>query len=231
MNKIRQFITTELKGWKKTEILWMAAATAVMLGLSLYWKDNLIGILSGLTGVWCVILTGKGKISAFIIGTINVFLYAYIAYGAKYYGDVMLNLLYYFPTDFIGIFMWKKHIQEDSAEVSKKRMTAKQSAVVYPLTAAGVVIYGLILKKMGGNLPFIDSTSTVLSVVAQIMTLKRFAEQWILYIVIDVVTVIMWIFAFFNGGESVATLIMWILYLLNAVFMLIKWERDVKNEI
>lgn len=231
MTALKRFAAGELKGWQKAEIVWFFGATAVILGLSLYWKDSLIGILSALTGVWCVILTGKGKISCFMIGMINTLLYSYIAYQAKYYGDVMLNLFFYFPTNIIGIFAWRKNIDEDSGEVTKKRMPLRQTILLFLLTGAGVAVYGLILKKLNGNLPFVDSTSTVLSVVAQILTIRRYAEQWILYIIVDIVTVVMWVMAFFNGGESVATLLMWIIYLANAVIMYIKWQRGVQNEI
>ena len=46
-----------------------------------------------LTGVLCVILTGKGKMSCYLFGLVNTVLYAWIAFGAKYYGEVMLECL------------------------------------------------------------------------------------------------------------------------------------------
>ena len=108
----------------------------------------------------------------------------------------------------------------------------KKSIVLYGCTAAAIFLYGLVLKAINGNLPFIDSMSTVVSVVAQILSVKRLTEQWVLWIVVDVVTVIMWAVNFANGGESIATLLMWSIYLLNAVFMYIKWKREVgTNEI
>ena len=122
------------------------------------------------------------------------------------------------------------NMNDQSAEVIKKRLTKKQSVTVYSLAAAGVLVYGLLLSKLGGSLPFVDSTSTVLSVVAQILCIKRMTEQWIMWIAVDVVTVVMWIFAFFNGGESVATLLMWSVYLLNAVFMYIRWKKEAMKE-
>jgi nicotinamide mononucleotide transporter len=41
----------------------------------------------------------------------------------------------------------------------------------------------------------------------------------------------MWIAAFFNGGESVAVLLMWSIYLLNAIFMFVKWYRGSTKEV
>ena len=51
MTKLRKFIKSELTGWKKWEILWMVVATAVILGLSIYWGENALGLIMALTGV------------------------------------------------------------------------------------------------------------------------------------------------------------------------------------
>lgn len=228
---MQEYIRAELTGWKKIEVVWLTAATVIILSLSLFWKDNVIGILSALTGVWCVILTGKGKRSSFIFGTVNVLLYAYIAFGARYYGEVMLNVLYYFPMNFVGWFVWKKHMNQETGEVVKKNLPLKKSIAVFSCTAAAIFLYGFFLKLMNGNLPYIDSMSTVVSVAAQIMSVCRLTEQWILWIVVDIVTVIMWSVNFARGGESAATLLMWSVYLLNAIFMYIRWNREVKKNV
>lgn len=230
--KMQKYVKSELTGWKKMEVAWLVIASAVILALSIYWKDSMIGIMSALTGVWCVILTGKGKRSSFIFGTINVLFYAYIAFGAKYYGEVMLNLIYYFPMNFVGWFAWNKHMNEENGEVIKSSLPRKKGIILYVCTAVAIFLYGLMLRALNGNLPFVDSMSTVVSVVAQILSVKRLTEQWVLWIVVDVVTVIMWAVNFANGGESIATLLMWSIYLLNAIIMYIRWKREVKeNEI
>jgi len=228
-NKIKSFIKVELSGWKPLEVIWLGIATVVILALSIYWGDTVVGIISALTGVWCVVLTGKGKVSNFLFGIANVILYAYISFEAKYYGEVMLNILYYLPCSVIGLFIWGKHVDEESGEVVKNSLSIRGAMIVYPLTAAGVIAYGFILKALGGTLPFVDSISTVLSVVAQILCLRRLAEQWIMWIIIDTVTVVMWAYNYVNGGESIATLMMWAVYLINAIIMYIKWRKDVKK--
>lgn len=220
------FIKRELSGWKKIEVIWIVLAAVVTVGLSVCWKDNIIGILAALTGVLCVVLTGKGKMSSYIFGMVNTVLYAYIAFDARYYGEVMLNLIYYVPMNVVGWVLWKKHMDNENNEVIKEKLTLKSQAVLVLICAAGVYLYGILLKVLGGSLPFVDSMSTVLSVAAQILCVKRYMEQWIVWIVVDVVTVIMWAVNFANGGESIATLIMWSVYLLNAVFMFVKWYRE-----
>ena len=142
----------------------------------------------------------------------------------------MLNMLYYLPMNFVGWFAWKKHMNEDTGEVVKTKLSLKGSTLIYGLTAAAIVLYGLVLKAMGGNLPFIDSMSTVVSVTAQILSIKRLREQWVLWIVVDAVTVIMWAVNFARGGETIATLAMWSVYLINAIIMFVKWDREAKQE-
>ena len=226
MNKLKHFIKDECEGWKPWEVIWLAAANLIILGVSLYLGDTVMGILASLTGVSCVILCGKGKLSNYIFGTVNIILYAIVAMNAKYYGDVMLNLLYYLPTNILGWFAWKTHINQENQEVYKRRLTIKQDVAVGIACIAGVFGYGYILQLLGGNLPIVDSMSTVFSVVAQILMIKRYMEQWITWIVVDVVSVIMWIAAFFNGGESVAVLLMWSVYLVNAFIMFARWHKE-----
>ncbi len=228
MNNVKKFFKDEIKGWKPSEVCWLAIATAVILGLSIYWKDSAAGIIAALTGVWCVIFTGKGKRSSFIFGTVNVLFYALISFQAKYYGEVMLNLIYYFPMNFVGWYMWKKHMDDDTGEVKKERLPLKNSILMYSLTAVGIVAYGFVLKLLGGNLPFTDSMSTVVSVTAQILSVRRLTEQWVLWIVVDIVTVVMWGINFAQGGENIATLAMWSVYLINAIIMYIKWNKEAK---
>ena len=226
MKNILDRIKREFTGWKKWQIAWIILANSVILGVSLYLGDTALGIAASLTGVTCVILCGMGKVSNYFFGTINIVLYAIVAWKARYYGDVMLNLLYYFPTNIIGWVVWSKHINQEKNEVYKKRLTIKQDILLAVISVIGVLGYSYILKLLGGNLPIVDSMSTVFSVIAQILMIKRFMEQWIIWIIVDIVSVIMWIAAFFNGGESVAVLMMWSVYLANAVIMFIKWLKE-----
>lgn len=218
-----------VKGWKPLEVFWLVFATAAILILSLLTGDTPMGIIAALTGVWCVILTGKGKVANFLFGIVNVLLYAILSWQMKYYGEVMLNLLYYLPCSVLGLFVWSHHTSDQTGDVAKQKMSLRASLITYPLVAAAVVAYGFILRAMGGEMPFVDSLSTVLSVAAQILCLKRFAEQWILWIIVDAVTVVLWAVPVLQTGESVAMLLMWFVYLINAILMYLKWRKDVKQ--
>ncbi len=223
------FLKGELQGWKKGEVFWLLFSTLVILAVSIYCKDSLISIFGALTGIWYTIFAGKGKRSAFLFGIINVFLYSYISFKVHYYGEVMLNALYFLPMHFIGFILWSKHINKETAEVEKKSMCLKHKLFMYIATAAGVFMYGSILKQLGGNLPYIDSLSTVVSVVAQVLAVKRLTEQWSLWTIVNGVTVIMWIASFINTGTGIAMIAMWAVYLITGIIMLERWNKEVNN--
>lgn len=226
MNKIKEFFKGELSGWKSWEVIWLVLGSFLVTFVSFYLGDDLTGICAALTGILCVICTGKGKLSAYIFGTVNVVLYAIIALNAKYYGEVMLNLLYFLPLQFYGFYVWYKNINPETNEVYKFRLSNKNRILLLAIVALMTIIYGYILSILNGSLPYVDALSTVISVVAMIISIKMYMEQWILWIIIDVVTVLMWIFALLNGTGSIAVLIMWSVYLINAFIMYFKWKNE-----
>lgn len=230
MEKLQGIIKRELSGWKPWHIVWMIAANLIIVGVSLYQHDTALSILAAVTGVICVILCGLGKVSNYFFGTINVILYAIVAYKARYYGDVMLNVLYYLPTNIWGWILWEKNIDRQSNTVYKRRMTLKQDIILLIVSVVSVFGYSYVLKLLGGNLPIVDSMSTVFSVIAQVLMIKRFTEQWVIWIVVDVVSVIMWFAALFAEGASIAMLLMWSVYLGNAIIMYVKWRLETKAE-
>ena len=124
---------------------------------------------------------------------------------------------------------WKKNMNGETNEVYKKRMSIKMDLLLLALSLVGVFGYAWVLKLLGGNLPLVDSMSTVLSVIAQILMIKRFMEQWLVWIAVDVVSVIMWVAALSTEGASISVLLMWAVFLINAVIMFVKWFIESKK--
>ncbi len=222
-------LKNEFRGWRAWEIVWLVANCLIILALSLYWGDSVMGIISAVAGVAYVVCSGKGKLMAYFFGVINVVLYAIISYRAKFYGEVMLNALYYLPMQFYGFYVWSKNMDTETHEVKKRRMTAKGRLMLAGAILVATVAYGFLLKAIGGTLPFVDSLSTVISVFAMIVAIRMYMEQWTLWLIVNVVSTVMWAISFSRGGDSVATLVMWALYIANSIVMHIKWSKESKG--
>ena len=78
-------------------------------------------------------------------------------------------------------------------------------------------------------MPFVDSFTTVSSVVAMVVSVKRYSEQWWIWLGVNSLSVYMWWCDFRSGSDNMATLLMWVVYLGNAVIMLIKWEKEARQ--
>lgn len=195
---------------------------------------DVVGSIAGIAGVLCVVLVAKGSIWNYAFGLVNVSMYAYVSYTAALYGDAALNALYYLPMQFFGWWQWRKRgasisgseSEGKGVQVNARRFTWRQRLVLAAGCAAAVVAVGLILDSVGDPQPFKDSTTTVLSIVAQALMALAFMEQWILWIITNVVSVIMWVVCVTRGEAHAAVMvIMWVFYLLNSINGLIVWLR------
>ena len=76
----------------------------------------------------------------------------------------------------------------------------------------------LILDKVGDPQPYKDAATTVLSIIAQILMVAAFAEQWMLWIVNNVISVAMWVVCTIEGDSHASLMVlMWIFYLMNSI--------------
>lgn len=195
---------------------------------------DVLGSLAGITGVLCVVLVAKGSIWNYLFGLVNVSLYAYISYKASLYGDAGLNALYYLPMQFIGWWQWRKRgaavskaeADENGVQVKARRFNWRQRAVLAFSCTAAVVAMGFVLKDLGDPQPFKDSATTVLSIVAQALMALAFMEQWALWIITNVISVVMWSICVARGEAHAGVMvIMWVFYLLNSINGLRVWLK------
>ncbi|MGM9786454.1 MAG: nicotinamide riboside transporter PnuC [Candidatus Cryptobacteroides sp.] len=218
-----------------------------------------IGSIAGIAGVFCVVLVAKGSIWNYLFGVVNVSLYAWISYKASLYGDAALNAFYYFPMQFIGWWQWRRRSdsvissdhsdsvissdrsdsvissdQRESRNLSSplraRRLTWTGRILLIAGCAASVTACGFILRHFGDPQPFKDSATTVLSIVAQALMALAFMEQWALWIVTNIISIVMWAIMA-SRGEAHAGLmvIMWSFYLLNSINGLRVWLKLSSN--
>ena len=184
----------------------------------------IIDAIVAISGIFCVVLCAKGKRSQYFFGFFNILGYVIIAWIHKYYGEVMLNAIYYLPLQFIGYYLWSKNANEED-EVKGKKLNIKYSIILLILTGLGIILYQFLLNRLGGTHPLLDSASTVISITANLLMVLRYREQWLLWIVIDIITVIMW----WHVADYIMVT-MWAVYLVNAFYGYYNWSKIAKEE-
>lgn len=218
-----------LRGWSLYELVWLGLFSSLAVILTVIMEDTLFGFTVFITGVLCVILAAKGSLMTYVFGMYNTFGYAYLAYTNGLFGEVMLNLLFFVPMNAIGFFMWRNHRQ--GGKLTMRQMDYSRLLLVALGCVAGSVLLGLGLSFIPGqNSPYIDALTTVLSIVATFLMVRRFKEQWLVYIVLNVFTVLLWVIRLLDGSpDGVLMIVMWSAYLINAIYGYYTWNKGARE--
>ena len=214
-----------LSGWKPFEVVWVVIFLAAQIIAYVFMPDSLLGMISGITGILCVVLVSKGKISNYFFGLIFAYTYFYVSWGSNFLGEMNTALYVYIPSQFIGYFMWKQNMQSDNGgeSVIAKALTPKGWAILLLSVAIGTLCFVQALKAAGGSSTELDGLTTIITVAAQLLMILRYREQWLLWIVLNVLSILLW------EGQP-AMYLMYSAYLLNSLYGYYNWTKLVKVE-
>lgn len=213
----------------RADRVWLAFLVIGGGALSAYLADSVFDATVSLSGILCVGLIAVGRREGYLIGLYNSLSYSILAYGNGLYGEVYLNLLFFVPTGVIGYVMWYRHTRQNKT-VEMRQLGWPQRFIVAAICIVCTVGLGLLLGlNPRQNTPFIDATTNVISVVATFLMMWRYKEQWLLYILLNVVTIGMWFLRYRAGGTAGDLMVlMWSLFLLNALFGYWRWDVGTK---
>ncbi len=192
---------------------------------------TIINFISAICGIMCIFFCAKANISNFIFAVVNTFVYAIFLFYHKIYGTFALEVLFYMPINFISWYIWTRHRDEKLLEKTKaKKLTLTQNIIATLLIVGGGIVYHYILVKVGGNVAWLDAFTLSIGIIAVILEMFRFKEQYFWWIITDIIAVAMYIVHF-----DAVYLTKKAIYLIMAVIGYINWnklnkERNITNE-
>lgn len=220
IKKINNILYSEfIEGRNINEHLFMLIGIFLQLIAWYITKDSLISLISGVTGIISVILCSQRKISFYFFGFIQLGTYMYLAWQQRFYGELMENV-FYIITMLIGIVVWLKNYNTEEQIVESKRLSDRLFYIICSIMVFICVLFGYYMKYFTDNTqPFMDSFSTVPAFIAQTLLMLRYREQWIFWIIIDVVSIFMWMFA-----DNWIMVIQFIFWTMNCIYGYRKWK-------
>lgn len=187
-----------------------------------------VGFIIAVTGIVNLVLCAKGDILNYLFGIIYNALYVYVSFKTKLYADSAIYLCYYLPMQFVGWAQWKKHLNRESGAVTVRHLTWKMALRMAAVAAVlvPVLAYVLGLPAIADSQPWADAATTVASVLAMFMMVKAVAEQWYIWLALDILQCAKWTVATASGEPHAALmLVMFAFFTANAVYGLIMWNR------
>lgn len=216
------FMKTFWTGYSLFEKLFLLSMLVLQIVVFCLVPDTPLNIIAGIAGVISVVLCAKGKIAFYFIGFVQTISYLFLAWQNYFYGEVIENV-FYLVTMVWGIFVWKKNSvqNEDGTEdVAAKKFSAAQWVSVIIGTAIATAAMGYWFESIGSHQAYTDAATNVLAIFAQLLMVRRYREQWIWWIVIDLLCIKLW---FVAGNWSMVA--MYIAWTANCVYGWVNWSK------
>ncbi|MBI6549678.1 nicotinamide riboside transporter PnuC [Xenorhabdus lircayensis] len=169
-----------------------------------------------IAGLLCIWLASQEKIINYLFGLINVSLFAVIFFQIQLYASLILQI-FFFAANLYGWYAWSRVNDQKQVELKIRWLNPKQMVMVAAVAIFTILvmtfnidqIFGymakvvvLALQGMGFAItmpalqpdafPFWDSVMTVLSVVAMILMTRKHVENWLIWVVINVISVVIY---------------------------------------
>jgi nicotinamide mononucleotide transporter len=152
-----------------------------------------------ITGIAAVYLASLEKAVNFYIGIINFVLYFIFFYQYRLYSMMLLQAVYFF-INIYGIYSWSKRSSgNELIKISPLKNRQRAFLVLLTLAVAAVWAYFVITvsAKFPEHIekpayPYIDALITIASIVAQILLTRKKIDNWVIWIVADFASVILY---------------------------------------
>lgn len=156
----------------------------MFLGISyLEWSANIM------TAV-CIFLAGRNNIHTWWTGIIACALFGALFYEAKLYADVTLQG-FFIVTGIIGWLGWlKRKAGEKVVELPVTYATKRTTAIMLGTAVVTAALYGALLYHFtDAYAPWIDSLVLTLSVVGQLLLMRRNVQTWPVWVLVNTLSV------------------------------------------
>lgn len=184
--------------------------------------------IGALTGVMNSVLSANGNIWTFLFGIIDVTVASYVAFDSSIrpgsdpvWGNFALHAFYFLPMQFVGWWQWRKRGARSQVKVKARRLDCKLWVVTAALFLCGTVITYFVLNAIGGTetaargiryMILFDALVFVLNVLGQVLMSLAFVEQWIVWILVNVFSILLWAGKASSSPDTSYTVVMVIKY-------------------
>ncbi len=183
-----------------------------------------IEIVAAGVGLINIVLIVLRSIWNYPFGLVMVALYFLVFLEAKFYSDAALQV-FFFIVQIYGWWNWY-FAREGDGLIRVEEMTARSRAIWIAIIVAASAGEGWYLANYTqDSAPWLDAGTTVLSVVAQYLLSIRRIENWVLWIVADVVQI-----GLYYWKGLYPTTVLYIIFLLASGIGLLQWYRQLQRE-
>ncbi|MCB8994841.1 MAG: nicotinamide mononucleotide transporter [Bacteroidales bacterium] len=190
-----------------------------------FYSELFIEILGVVTGLIYLYFSIKQNIWLWPWGIVTSLLYIVVFFQTKFYADMSLQI-YYFGISIYGWYFWLRGGDKDKPGLPVIRIRPVGWIFIVLIVLALTLISGFILRDFTDSpLPFWDAFTTAGSVVATWMLARKYLEHWLIWIVVDLVSIGTYI-----SKGLFPTILLFTVYTAMAVYGYFEWKKEfIKN--
>ena len=191
-----------------------------------------------ITGLVAVILSVRENVWSWVLGLVNVVLAFLMFYQIQLYPDMFLQV-FFFITNIIGFWQWKfPNAQEANFrnELKVSQLPLQQFAIYSIVGLVCTYLLGTFAKNLSDLIPqlfskpsafpYMDSFTTVMSIFATFLLIRKKVEAWWTWLAIDMISTYM----YFVKEVRLYSLL-YAVFCVIALFGAINWTKEYRKSI
>jgi nicotinamide mononucleotide transporter len=178
-------------------------------------------------GIISVLFARKNNILVYPTGLVSTLIYVYILLEWKLFGDFIINI-YYSVMSILGWYLWTRK-KNGATEFPISVMNRKDyliSSVIFTGTLLFVALVYYFFDKFTHWTAYVDTLTTAMFFVGMWLMAKRKIENWLLWIVADIISVPL----YFYKGLTFSS-IQFLLFTIIAILGYIEWRKFLQKQI
>jgi len=187
--------------------------------------DIVLELLAAVFTILSVWYSKRNNVLVFPTGMVCTAIFVYLLLKWELLGDMMINA-YYFVISIYGWYVWTRKV--DDTHVTPITRTSKKekyySVLIFLATFVFVYIIYSVFDKFNHWTAYVDTLTTAIFFVGMWLMAKRKIENWIYWIVGDIITVPL----YFYKGLTFSSILYFILTII-AIFGYLSWKKHWNN--
>ncbi len=185
-----------------------------------------IELIGTLFGFISVILAARANILTWPTGIINEVAFFILFYQVQLYSDMYLQV-YFFGVTIYGWYYWKNQNGSRSITTLSKKWRFRILLILVVMTLltgyamSKVHLYFPDIFSQPASYPYWDALTTMSSIVATILLSRKIIETWVLWIIVDIISVVLYLL---KGIHLVA--IEYLIFLIICVLGFRNWKNN-----
>ncbi len=191
------------------------------MAVSLWLPESVGAMLT----VWCVYLAAQNKIINWPISILASSVYFYVFYQNHFFSDAYLQIVFVL-FQLYGWWFWS-NLNPSKQLQNISKIDGKSIILLIVISAVLYATWLHFYKTINptARIPEIDALTTVISLTALYMQAKRWIENWIIWVVVDIIYVPMYIY-----GDQKITACLYSFLTIMAIYGFKEWQKQLLRE-